>query len=135
MQGQLVPCMHPEPIRKRFINERQCLHAHQAAREAAAAWQVASTKFYVCVAFANYSAPPMCIVRASIARVLRDGLSAASKLFSKSKPGDMTPAAKKLLHTCSNGSGVQHDVKCFANVIDDVGGRQHVIPKEDTRRR
>ena len=64
VQGQLVPCMHPEPIRICFINERQCLHAHQAAREAAAAWQVASPGFYVCVAFANYSAPPICIVRA-----------------------------------------------------------------------
>ena len=64
MQGQLVPCMHPEPIRKRFINERQCLHAHQAAGEAAAAWQVSSPEFYVRVASADYAASPVRIVSA-----------------------------------------------------------------------
>ena len=64
VQGQLVPCMHPEPIRICFINERQCLHAHQAAGEAAAAWQISSPEFHVRVAPAGYAASPVRIVSA-----------------------------------------------------------------------
>ena len=77
-----------------------------------------------------------------IAKVLQDGLVAASKLFSKAKPGDMTPAAKQLLHTCASShvsyktadERTWHDVKCLRKEVNDVDARQHVVPKEDTRR-